>query len=140
MTAFIKQTPCDCPCGATPCAPACECDITVSHDDGAGGDTTVDVTGQFYIEHDLAISVTGGTCNKFVVCGGGAGAPETWRTRVYADAVLIFDSGCTTGNLSTTVAVPAGTTEVRCVTDVDCDNCCESDSNGTLAYYDCPAV
>ncbi len=122
-----------------PCNNCCDCDVAVAHDDGADGDTTLDVTGQFYAAHNLAITVIGANCAKLMgPCGGGTG-PEKWRVQVYADGALIYDSGCISGNLSHTVSVPAGTTELRFVTNTNCDSCCES-GGGVMAFYDCPAA
>lgn len=121
------------------CNSCCGCDIDVAHNDGTGGDTTLDVSDQFYEAHDVAINVTGGTCNRSAGCGGGGFQPEYWRSRIYANGSLIYDSGCITGNVSTTVNVSAGTTSLRFLTETDCNNCCESGGTAQEAYYTCPA-
>jgi hypothetical protein len=103
---WIKQVGCDCPdCGADECDPGCACTFgdtftTTTGFEGTTGDVW-DVTGQFIIEQDLQI-----------ICGN-TGA--TRQVIVEANGVSIYDSGSTTGGISTIVAVPAGTTTLELI-------------------------
>lgn len=103
---WFKTVGCDCPeCGPDPCTAGCACTFeetftTTVGFEGTTGDTW-DVTGQFIIEQDLEI-----------IC---ANTGATRQVIVKADGVTIYDSGSTSGGISTVVAVPAGTTSLQLV-------------------------
>ena len=102
-----------------------------------GFDNTYDVTGYFLDSFDITVSLTGGQCYPLVgpyVCTDSAS-----RVKVWANSVLIFDTGCITGNGSWPVTVPSGTTSLRCYSECECDFTCESGCGTTSAVsFLCP--
>ena len=102
-----------------------------------GFDTTYDVTGLFLADLDITVTLTGGQCYPDggpYVCTDSAS-----RVKVWANSVLIFDTGCITGNGSWPVTVPSGTTSLRCYSECECDFVCESGCGTTSAVsFLCP--
>lgn len=133
MATYIKAVGCDCPeCGPDPCDPGCVCDLFIGLE--FSEDNTYDVTGQFVLEHDLSVTQASWTCAFF----GGGFFTGSSRIYVYANASLLYDSGCVSGAISATVTIPAGTTSLRLVHVHDCLSQCESGGVGdTTAYFEC---
>lgn len=130
---WIKQVGCECEeCGPDPCTDACICNFYRELEPNV--DETLDVTGLFIVEHEISIELLGGDCH---LLGGGDG-PRYQRIQVYGNSSLIYDSGCISGGISTTIFIPAGTTSLNLINTYDCTSICESDGpNSAVATFDC---
>lgn len=133
MAIYIKSIGCDCPeCGADTCDTGCACDFAANIE--FDGDDTYDVTGQFIVEKSLSVTQASWTCAFF---SGGVHTGSS-QIKVYANSVLIYDSGCVSGAITAIVTVPSGTTSLRLVHVDDCLSECESDGVGDRsAYFSC---
>jgi hypothetical protein len=130
--AFLRTVGCECSeCGPDPCTAGCECDLFQSIE--FDGDDTLDVTGQFVFAQNLSVTQDSWTCED-----GGVFVTGSSQIQVYANGSLLYDSGCVSGAISTTVSIPAGTTILRLVHVHDCLNQCDSGGVGDqTAYFEC---
>jgi hypothetical protein len=105
MATYIKGSACD------DCAAGCDCTFSEVETDDNGNSYNYDVTGQFVFAQTLDLHFDH---TPFIGCGVG------YRIRLYANSVLIYDSGtvCNGTDIDTTVAVPAGTVDIDVVVDV----------------------
>jgi hypothetical protein len=127
---WIKQVGCDCEeCGPDQCTDACVCDFTAYIE--VNQDLTFDVTDLFIVAHDMSIFIEPVECHYW---GGGDG-PAYSRLQVWANGSLIYDSGCVSGGISTTVTIPAGTTSLNLINTYDCNSLCESGGPGNPTFY-----
>lgn len=101
-------------CGSTSCAFELTlgevdfCDLTVDAAGGdAGFDQTFDVTGDFPSDRNVFVDFETYTVKD--------------RLMIYADASLVYDSGCISGNVTPTVVIPSGTTSARVHVIPNCD-------------------
>lgn len=107
--AWLKTVGCDCPeCGPDPCTAGCACSFNANDAVQVGHDDTYDWTSVNAIDHDISVAVT-----NYAPCDAPISAPYYYRIQIDADGVSIYDSGCITGNLSTSTTVPAGTLALR---------------------------
>lgn len=126
MATYIKSTNCGGGCG-------CEFGVEVEPND----DFTFDVTGLFCWAHDVQVDIDPFECYFFAEAGGGFNVASR-RIEIYANAVLIYDSGCVHAGITTNVTVPAGTTSLRIVNTYDCAGQCESGGDGSpIVRVDC---
>jgi hypothetical protein len=135
MATWIKGTDCACPeCGATPCAPGCDCTFSASENDGfedgpALFEKDYDVTGQFLVEKSVAIA--------FAVVF--PSPPMYAQMYLLANGVEIYTSGCISTSVSTSVAVPAGTTTLKVYVFTECTGTwVENEWTLTLECEDAP--
>jgi hypothetical protein len=132
---WIKQVGCDCPeCGVDACTEGCVCDFYDGNNIFAY-DHTYDWTTFNAIDHDIAIDVENyGACDTgYSACG--YDLTHYFQIEIYADATLIYDSGCVSANLTSSVTVPADTVDLRIVVSDPCGGHCGCESGGLGDWY-----
>jgi hypothetical protein len=126
--AWLKTVGCDCEeCGPDSCTPGCFCEIS-PNDLIFDTDQHYDVSACTPVDREITISVS-----DYEACDTGGSPDYYYRIEIYADAALIYDSGCITGNLSPTDAtLPAGTADLNIVVTAYCSGApCESGGGGS---------
>jgi hypothetical protein len=102
MTDWLKTVGCECDeCGTTACATdACLCSLDLNTSGGdAGYDHTFDTTGDFTSTRDIYPDFQSYTVKDQLL--------------IYANGVLVYDSGCIGAHVTPTVSIASGTTSVR---------------------------
>lgn len=126
--AWLKTVGCNCPeCGPDPCTPGCFCEIAPNDSLQIAVDDHYDVSGCSPVDRELTVEVY-----SYSACAGPT-PNYTYRIQIFADAVSIYDSGCTTGNISLVgVTMPAGTSDLNIVVTPFCTgSACESGGTGS---------
>jgi hypothetical protein len=126
---WLKTVGCECTeCGPDPCTPGCFCELSPNDLIQIGADDHYDVSACTPVDRELSVSVY-----NYADCGSGGSPAYYYQIEIYADASLIYDSGCITGNLSATaVTMPAGTLDLNIVVTPYCSgSACTSGGNGS---------
>ena len=98
MSNWLKTAGCECAvCGPDPCtAGSCLCNLTLSTSGGDEGYThDFDASSDFVTARDIYIDFESYTVKDQLL--------------IYADGVLVYDSGCIGAHVTPTVTIPAGT-------------------------------
>lgn len=115
---YFKNSDCDCPgCRAAPCDVGCPCDVVISQFGTAGYDSYLNVRSGAGdpLLRPATLSID---FDAFTVADR---LQIIIASAVDTDVGLIYDSGCISGSVSTSVLLPAGVQRLEVIVIHDCE-------------------